>query len=199
MCMKNKEPLLARIAEPSPEKQEELRQILFSLGFTAKEHITLAQKLLAEPPKERFDRVVQSLPGGKTPQDHLRKLPKLVKKTRSLDFRADEQYRAWRTAADEITASKLHQKFQQADQELQQILPEFRLNCSFLMDVAVLAFHIEKKLMEAQQGQNADAPPAGQGKLTLDSLEGFARMPVSDYCAKCDQLRGVIPKEWHPL
>ncbi len=153
--MKNKEPLSegdpsgtaplpARIAEPSPELQAELRQIISSLGFTAKEHVALAQKLLAEPPKEQFDRVVQPLPRGKASEDHLRKLPKLIKKTRSLDFNSDEQYRVWQTAADETAAVRLRQQFQQRDRELQQILPAFRLNWSFLMEVTVLAFHIEK-------------------------------------------------------
>ena len=33
-------------------------QYHFGFGFTGKEHIALAEKLIAVPPKERFDRVI---------------------------------------------------------------------------------------------------------------------------------------------
>ena len=38
--------------------ENEVRKIIYSLGFAGKEHIALAEKLLADPPRERFDRVV---------------------------------------------------------------------------------------------------------------------------------------------
>ena len=38
--------------------ENEVRKIIYSLGFAGKEHIALAEKLLAEPPRERFDRVI---------------------------------------------------------------------------------------------------------------------------------------------
>ena len=40
------------------EAEAEMKRLVYSLGFTAKEHIAIAEKLLSEPPKERFDRVV---------------------------------------------------------------------------------------------------------------------------------------------
>ena len=36
----------------------DLERIIYSFGFTGKEHIAIAEKLLSEPPKERFDRVI---------------------------------------------------------------------------------------------------------------------------------------------
>ena len=38
--------------------ENEVRKIIYSLGFAGKEHIALAEKLLVEPPRERFDRVI---------------------------------------------------------------------------------------------------------------------------------------------
>ena len=36
----------------------EIKRIIYGLGFAGKEHIALAEKLVSEPPKERFDRVI---------------------------------------------------------------------------------------------------------------------------------------------
>ena len=36
----------------------EVIRIFYGLGFAGKEHLALAEKLLADPPKERFDRVI---------------------------------------------------------------------------------------------------------------------------------------------
>ena len=41
-----------------PGLSPEQKRIIYSFGFAAKEHIAIAEKLLSEPPKERFDRVI---------------------------------------------------------------------------------------------------------------------------------------------
>ncbi len=45
---------------PSASKmlKTKLRTLSTAFGFAAKEHIALAEKLVSEPPKERFDRVI---------------------------------------------------------------------------------------------------------------------------------------------
>ena len=58
-----KVPLLTReqeveICKRIEDAEGEARRIIYGFGFTGKEHLALAEKLLAEPPKERFDRVV---------------------------------------------------------------------------------------------------------------------------------------------
>src|SRR6185503_14317594 len=55
-------PLLTREQEVEISKrietaENELKRIIYSFGFAGKEHIALADKLISEPPKERFDRV----------------------------------------------------------------------------------------------------------------------------------------------
>ncbi|MGC9036042.1 MAG: RNA polymerase sigma factor region1.1 domain-containing protein, partial [Verrucomicrobiia bacterium] len=56
-------PLLTReqeveISKRIEEAENRVKKIIYSFGFTAKEHIALAEKLISEPPKERFDRVI---------------------------------------------------------------------------------------------------------------------------------------------
>jgi RNA polymerase primary sigma factor len=63
MNQMGKVPLLTReqeveICKRIEEAEVEMKRIVYSLGFTAKEHIAIAEKLLSEPPKERFDRVI---------------------------------------------------------------------------------------------------------------------------------------------
>ena len=58
-----KVPLLTReqevaICKRIEEAENEQKRIIYSFGFAAKEHIALAEKLISEPPKERFDRVI---------------------------------------------------------------------------------------------------------------------------------------------
>src|SRR5262245_45544499 len=55
-------PLLTREQEVEISKrietaENELKRIIYSYGCAGKEHIALAEKLISEPPKERFDRV----------------------------------------------------------------------------------------------------------------------------------------------
>ncbi len=56
-------PLLTReqevgISKRIEEAENEVKKIIYNLGFAGKEHIALAEKLVSEPPKERFDRVI---------------------------------------------------------------------------------------------------------------------------------------------
>ena len=55
-------PLLTReqeveISKRIEDAEMEVREIIYSFGFAGKEHVALAEKLISEPPKERFDRV----------------------------------------------------------------------------------------------------------------------------------------------
>src|SRR3954462_1169586 len=63
MNQMGKVPLLTReqeveICKRIEDAEIEMKRIIYNLGFAAKEHIAISEKLLSEPPKERFDRVV---------------------------------------------------------------------------------------------------------------------------------------------
>jgi RNA polymerase primary sigma factor len=87
MRQMGKVPLLTReqevaICKRIEEAEVQLKQVIYSFGFTAKEHIALAEKLISEPPKERFDRVIidKKL---EVREGHLKELRQLVKNVRS--------------------------------------------------------------------------------------------------------------------
>src|SRR5687768_12858045 len=89
-------PLLTReqeveISKRIEDAENEVKRIIYSFGFSGKEHIALAEKLVSEPPKERFDRVIvdKKIEGR---DDHLKDLRRLVKSVRELDQEVDEKY-----------------------------------------------------------------------------------------------------------
>ena len=84
MNQMGKVPLLTReqeveICKKIEEAEVAMKGIIYGLGFTAKEHIAIAEKLLSEPPKERFDRVIVDKKVANR-EGHLRELRKLIKK-----------------------------------------------------------------------------------------------------------------------
>ena len=86
MNQMGKVPLLTReqeveICKKIEDAEVEMKAIVYSLGFTAKEHIAIAEKLLSEPPKERFDRVIVDKKIANR-EGHLKDLRKLIKKVR---------------------------------------------------------------------------------------------------------------------
>ncbi len=92
-------PLLTREQEVEISKriesaENELKRIIYSFGFAGKEHIALAEKLISEPPKERFDRVIVDKK-IESREEHLRDLRKLVKTVRTLDAQVDDKYAKW--------------------------------------------------------------------------------------------------------
>jgi len=70
----------------------EMKRLVYGLGFTAKEHRAIAEKLLCEPPKERFDRLVVDKKIASR-ERHLKDLRRLVKKMQALDAQVDEHYK----------------------------------------------------------------------------------------------------------
>jgi RNA polymerase primary sigma factor len=102
MNQMGKVPLLTReqeveICKRIEEAEGEMKQLVYGLGFTAKEHIAIAEKLLSEPPKERFDRVVVDKKVANR-EGHLRDLRNLIKKVRALDAQVDQSYLDWQRA-----------------------------------------------------------------------------------------------------
>src|SRR5205814_1473153 len=79
-------PLLTReqeveISKRIEDAENEVKKIIYGFGFAGKEHIALAEKLISEPPKERFDRVILDKK-IESRDNHLRALRKLVKEVR---------------------------------------------------------------------------------------------------------------------
>src|SRR5256714_5827290 len=109
-------PLLTRQQEVEISKriekaQEEVKRIVYSLGFAAKEHIAMAEKLVSDPPKERFDRVIlEKKTDGR--DKHLNELRRLIQRVRAADEKVDAEYAKWQSASSKAGRNKLHAVFQ---------------------------------------------------------------------------------------
>ena len=120
-------PLLTREQEVAISKRIEdaetdMREIIYQFGFTAKEHIALAEKLLAEPPRERFDRVILDKKVDSR-EDHLRTLHRIVARTRELDAEVDRHFNHWRDSQQRAKRSREHEEFEKLDKKLRRFSP----------------------------------------------------------------------------
>src|SRR5258708_6176932 len=76
------------ISKRIEQDENEIKSVIYSFGFAGKEHIALAEKLVADPPRERFDRVIldKKINGR---EKHLQTLRKLIKRVRAADLKVD--------------------------------------------------------------------------------------------------------------
>src|SRR6266496_61706 len=189
-----KVPLLTREGEVAicrriEDAESEVKRILYGLGFAAKEHIALAEKLIAEPPKERFDRVILDarLPAR---ERHLRTLRQLVKRVRTLDQKVDDKFAAWQSAKSKTSRARLLARLQTLDQKLQQTFMRFCFKPKVIDEMILVAENIHDKMqssLRALQGAERRTKSSAQRSLIeaerqkLRALETFVRMPCQDY------------------
>ena len=193
MNQMGKVPLLTREQEVEICKrieiaEVEMKRIIYSLGFCAKEHIALAEKLLSEPPKERFDRVIvdKKIANRDT---HLKELRTLIKKVRGADAKVDEKYGSLQKA------SKTHherdlKEFQKLDKKLQEMFPKFYYKQKILEEMIVVAQNIHDSLetghrrireLEARSKSTERDAELHAEQAKLQALELLARMTREDY------------------
>ena len=127
MNQMGKVPLLTReqeveICKRIEEAELEMKRIVYGLGFTAKEHIAIAEKLLSEPPKERFDRVIVDKKIANR-EGHLRELRKLIKKIHAFDQKVDAKYFNWQKALQKGRKEKMQRELKKLSLKLQEIFP----------------------------------------------------------------------------
>ncbi|MEI6783440.1 MAG: RNA polymerase sigma factor region1.1 domain-containing protein, partial [Verrucomicrobiota bacterium] len=149
MNQMGKVPLLTReqeveICKRIEEAETDIKRLVYGLGFTAKEHIAIAEKLLSEPPKERFDRVVVDKKVANR-EAHLRELRSLIKKVRGSDVKVDDEYIAWQKATTPVARQTNQAKFQKLDKKLQDIFPKFFYKQRVLEDMILVAGNVHEK------------------------------------------------------
>jgi len=194
-------PLLTREQEVEISKriegaENEIKNIIYSFGFAGKEHIALAEKLVSEPPKERFDRVI--LDKKIDSRDaHLRELRKLISHVRLLDQQVDEKYGAWQNA-DENSGARAKGVFQKADQKLQKTYDKFFYKQKVIEEMALVAENIHDKInlslraineLESQQTSPQAVAIIDSEQRKIRALEEFVRMPAQDYLKTYDLLK----------
>jgi RNA polymerase primary sigma factor len=200
-------PLLTReqeveISKRIEDAENEVKRIIYSFGFSGKEHIALAEKLISEPPKERFDRVIvdKKIEGR---ENHLKDLRKLVKGVREIDQEVDEGYAAWQTCAQKSKAEQLLAKFRKIDKKLQDSFPKFYYKQKVIEEMALVAENIHDKIQSSlrtiheweslRKTTQQQSVIAGEQKK-IKALEEFVRMPFAEYLKAYAQLKHFAAK-----
>ncbi len=200
-------PLLTREQEVEISKrieaaENEMRKIVYSLGFAGKEHIALAEKLIADPPRERFDRVVldKKVDGRNS---HVGVLARLVARARELDKDADHKYNDWRAMHAKDKKPRAFTAFKRADQKLQATFQKFCFKHKVTEEMALVAENIHDKLLyslraladaEAQRESSAQQHLVEAEKQKIRALEEFVRMTSADFMGVFDRLREFSTK-----
>ena len=200
-------PLLTReqeveISKRIEEAEDEIKHTIYTFGFTGKEHIALAEKLLSEPPKERFDRVIldKKIDGR---DSHLKALRQLMKTLRPLDQQIDQLYAQWQNGASAETKARLQHKYQKLDRKLQDAFPQFFYKQKVIEEMALVAENIYDKLQSSvrllktiEEGEGSE-----QGKALTEAeqrkiaaLEEFVRMPHAQYVKAYQELKKFAAK-----
>jgi RNA polymerase primary sigma factor len=194
-------PLLTRqqeveISQRIESAEEEIREIIYSLGFVAKEHVAIAERLLADPPRDRFDRVVLDAV-AEDREGYLKMLRKLVANVREMDTTADMEFVTWRDAG--FGSHKEHdEKFRKLHEKLQKQFSKFGFKRMVVEEMALVAENIHEKiqyslraLIEAgeQRESSAQQHLVEAEEQKIKALEEFVRMPHQDFLALFNRLR----------
>jgi RNA polymerase primary sigma factor len=199
-------PLLTReqeveISKRIEDAENEVKRIIYGFGFAGKEHIALAEKLISEPPKERFDRVIvdKKIEGR---ENHLKDLRRLVKNVRDLDQQVDEKYAVWQNAP-KAKREKLRAQFTKLDHKLQASFPKFYYKQKVIEEMALVAENIHDKIQNSLRAieEFEKQRKSAQQQAIIESeqrknkaLEEFVRMPYAGYLNAYAQLKHFAAK-----
>jgi RNA polymerase primary sigma factor len=201
-----KVPLLTReqeveICKQIEEAETEARRLIYSFGFAAKEHLAIAEKLLALPPKERFDRVVVDK-FLENREGYLKGLRRLVKQTRELDEQVDRAFFEYQNAAQGQHCHRLHANFKRLDKKLQAAFGRFHYKQKVIDEMTLVAENIRDKLQTAvraaeegpPQRKNISQSESAQEQDRIKTLERFVRMPHAEYMQTCSRLAQALAR-----
>jgi RNA polymerase primary sigma factor len=194
MNQMGKVPLLTReqeveICKKIEDAELEMKRIVYILGFAAKEHIAIAEKLLSEPPKERFDRVIvdKQVPNR---DRHLRNLRVLIKKVRTADQHVDAKFPAWRKSTARGRREKAAREFARADKKLQATFARFFYKQKVIEEMIVVAGNVHEKFqaslrriqeLEAMHKSSARNAEIDAERAKIATLELFVRMGREEF------------------
>ena len=182
--------------------ENEVRKIIYSLGFAGKEHIALAEKLMAEPPRERFDRVILDKKVDNRAA-HLRTLRKLIERVHEIDQGVDCKYTAWRKAQAAVQRRRVQAAFKRQNRKLRTLFPKFCYKYKVIEEMTLVAENIYDRLQyslhalaeaETQRESTAQQHLVEAERQKIKALEEFVRMPYTDYLKVFDRLRDFSTK-----
>ena len=207
MNQMGKVPLLTReqeveICKKIEDAEVEMKHIVYNLGFTAKEHIAIAEKILSDPPKERFDRVIVDKKIANR-EGHLKDLRKLIKKVHAMDANVDAKYFAWQKAQQKGRKEKMEKELKKLSTKLQETFAKFFYKQKVVEEMIVVAGNIHEKFqasirhlaeLEAQRN-SAEKRAASEAELQkIATLEQFVRLPREEFFKAFKALKGAADR-----
>jgi RNA polymerase primary sigma factor len=201
-----KVPLLTREQEVElckriEEAEAEVRDLVYSFGFTAKEHLALADKLLALPPKERFDRVV--LDSLCTDRDkHLKTLRRLAGVLRGLDEEVDDKFCELIEGSSKERQS-IREQLKGLQKKLQNLFPKFGYKQKVIDEMTAMAKNIREKfelsLNVLKAADSSNLSPSEKELVVIEgeklqNLERLVRMPAKEYLETCSKLEKAMTR-----
>ena len=144
-----KVPLLTReqeveICKKIEDAELEMKRLVYSLGFAAKEHIAIAEKLLSEPPKERFDRVIVDKQVANR-DGHLRNLRTADQESPRRRPAGGRKIPGLAKGCDKGPPRKAHKEFLKLDKKLQATFPKFFYKQKVIEEMIVVAGNVHEK------------------------------------------------------
>ena len=207
MNQMGKVPLLTReqeveICKRIEDAELDMKRIVYGLGFTAKEHIAIAEKLLAEPPKERFDRVVVDKKIANR-EGHLRDLRRLIKMVHARDQKVDAKYAVWQKALQKGRKERLRRELDRLSTALQEFFPRFAYKQKVIEEMIVVAGNVHEKFkaswrliqeMEALRTSGERRAVIDTERARIRTLELFVRMSREEYNAAFSALKAAADR-----
>lgn len=202
-----KVPLLNReqeveICRRIEENETTARNVLNGFGFTGKEYINLAEKLLCDPPRERFDRVVVDRM-VEDREHHLQILHRLVKKARETDAQLDVTYKQLRSTPGKALREKLQEQMKKLEKSACSMFPKFHFKPKITEEIMVVADNVRDKLRAslhalAELEQKAKSIAVGQAiaaeRAKIEELERLLRMPCEAFMAAHTEMKKAAAK-----
>lgn len=182
------------------QAQQELKELLYGFGFTAKEHIALCEKLLSTPPRERFDRVVLSHK-AEAREQHLKELARLVKRVGEIDQLIDEQFQQWQQHPELSARWNTEAEIQRLQRQLCRLYPRFHFQPRILEEIASVAANLAeqtreslRRVAELEQESEVDQQRLAAEQQKLQAIECLVRLPRHQFLKNCQRLHEVLSR-----
>ncbi len=172
-------PLLTREQEVAISQRIEAavtqgNDLLLGFGFAAREHLAVAEKLLSQPPKERFDRVVVD---AKMPvrEEYLKSLRKLARQVATVEAEAAAQY---------ADLERREKEYPRTVKRLRALIPKFHYKPRVVEELARMADNLCDQVQGCLQTQADPAVGSEErraAKAKLTELETFVRLTPEEF------------------
>ena len=173
------------------DASQRIEQIIHRFGFAAKEYIAMAEKLVAHPPRERWDRVIEEK-FIENRESHLRTLERLIAEVRALDGQAEQIYAEWRRATSPRKKTLLWKQYLAIEGKLLKKFSKFGCKPKVREEMALFAENLYDKFTYQQAGMNPGKlleVRAARSGLKVEHLETLARMDCTEFMQSCAELR----------